>query len=333
VAARSYAAATGGGAEFDAYPDTRSQMYCPVEQQAAASDAAVAATKREVVKYGGSIATTFFSSSSGGRTSSLSASWGSPDQPYLMPVRDRYDGAHGLNPNHTWAPVRYSPASLADALGVSGSVGSVDQTIDAPSRRVLSVVVHRKGADTTLSAGDVFTRLHLRSTYFRILQVTLTAPDDIDAGDQFSLRGRLWPRPSGFTLEARKGSSSTWTRISGVTLDADGRFSLPRSPAQDTSYRLTRRGAFAVSVHVDVHPVLTLGQGGGFHGTIVPKLQGATVTLQHDTSGGWTDVEPATVAADGSYHFSTAVASGSWRVHFAHDADHSSGTSTTLVVP
>jgi hypothetical protein len=44
------------------------------------------------------------------------------------------------------------------------------------------------------------------------------------------------------------------------------------------------------------------------------------------------DVEGATVAADGSYRFSTAVASGSWRIHFTHDADHSSATSMTLVI-
>ncbi len=333
VAARSYAAATGGGSEFDAYPDTRSQMYCPVEQQAAASDAAVAATKREVVKYGGSVATTFFSSSSGGWTSSLSASWGSPNQPYLVPVRDRYDGANGMNPNHTWAPVRYGPSTLASALGVSGEVGSVDQTIDGPSRRVLSVVVHHGGSDSTLTASDVFSRLHLRSTYFRILQVSLNAPGDLDAGQQFSLHGRLWPRPSGFTLEVRKGSSTTWSRIAGVTLDSDGTFSLPRSPLEDVSYRLTRSNAFAVSVRVHVHPLLTLSRSHGFHGTMLPKVQGATVTLQRDTAGGWADSDTATVAGDGTYHFSTPVGSGSWRVHFDRDADHSAGASTTLVIP
>ncbi|HEY0386903.1 MAG TPA: SpoIID/LytB domain-containing protein [Gaiellales bacterium] len=333
VAARSYAAATAGGGEFDAYPDTRSQMYCPVEQQAAASDAAVAATKRQVVKYGGSVATTFFSSSSGGQTSSLSASWGSPDQPYLVPVRDRYDGANGLNPNHSWAPVGYRPSSLASALGLSGSVGSVDQTIDGPSHRVLSVVVHHGGGDSTLTASDVFSRLHLRSTYFRILQVSLHAPGDADAGRQFQLRGRLWPRPSAFTLEVRKGSDATWTRVTaGVSLDSDGTFTLARSPMEDAGYRLSRSGAFAVSVHVHVHPVLTLARRHGFHGTMLPKLQGATVTLQRDTPGGWVDADSATVAGDGSYHFSTPVTSGSWRVHFARDADHSAGTSTTLVV-
>lgn len=334
VAARSYAAATAGGGTFDAYPDTRSQMYCPIEQQAPASDAAVVATKRQIVEYGGHVATTFFSSSSGGWTSSLSASWGSPDQPYLVPVRDRYDAANGLNPNHTWAPVGYTTTSLAAGLGVSGTVTGVDQTIDGPSHRVTSVVVHHGGGDTTMTGSDVYSRLHLRSTYFRILQVTLVAPSDADAGQQFQLRGRLWPRPAAFTLEVSKGSSGTWTRItSPVTLDSDGRFSIPRSPMGDASYRLSRAGAFPVTVHVRVHPVLTLAGGSRFHGTMLPKLQGATVTLQKDTPGGWIAVEDATVAADGSYRFSTAVASGSWRVHFAHDADHSAANSTTLVVP
>src|SRR4051794_30768705 len=270
VAARSYAAATGGGPTFDAYPDTRSQMYCPIERQAAASDAAVAATKRQVVKYGGSVATTFFSSSSGGWTSSLSASWGSPDRPYLVPVRDRYDGAGGMNPNHTWSPVAYGSSGLASALGVSGSVSSVDQTIDGPSHRVLSVVVHHGGGDSTMTASDVFSRLHLRSTYFRILQVSLSAPGDSDAGHQFQLRGRLWPRPSAFTLELQKGSSGTWKRITGISLDSDGRFSVARSPMQDVAYRLTRPGAFPVTVHVHVHPVLTLSRRRHFHGTMLP---------------------------------------------------------------
>jgi stage II sporulation protein D len=332
VAARSYAAATAGGATYDAYPDTRSQMYCPIERQAAASNAAVTATKRQVVKYGGSVATTFFSSSSGGWTSSLSASWGSPDRPYLVPVRDRYDGAGGANPNHTWTPVAYSSSGLASALGVSGSVSSVDQTIDGPSHRVLSVVVHHGGGDSTMTASEVFSHLHLRSTYFRILQVSLSAPGDLDAGRQFQLRGRLWPRPSSFTLEVQKGASGAWTRVTGVSLDSDGRFSVARSPKQDVSYRLTRKGAFPVTQHVHVHPVLTLSGGRHFHGTMLPKLQGATVSLQRDTPGGWVAVEDATVAADGTFRFSTAVASGSWRVHFAHDADHSAGTSTTLVV-
>jgi stage II sporulation protein D len=334
VAARSYAAATGGGGSFDAYPDTRSQMYCPIERQAAASDAAVAATKRQIVKYGGHVATTYFSSSSGGRTSSLSASWGSSDQPYLVPVRDRYDGAGGLNPNHTWAPKLYTPSNLAAQLGVSGSVSSLDQTIDDPSRRVLSVLVHHGSAATPLTAGDVFSRLGLRSTYFRILQVTLAAPKNVNAGQPFQLHGRLWPKPSAFTLQQRVGAEGTWKPVRAtVALDSDGRFSISRSPSRDVSYRLVRKSAFAPVIHVHVHPLLTLASGGGFHGSMFPAVQGATVILQHDTSGGWVDVESATVAAGGGYQFAQAVAPGSWRARFRRDADHSGATSDTLVVP
>src|SRR5207248_1413283 len=109
-----------------AYPDTRSQEYCPVERQAAASDAAVKATARTKVLYGNHVATTFFSSSSGGRTSSISASWGGTDLPYLVPVRDRYDGAGGANPNHTWSPKLYTTTGLAAALGLGHAVGSLD---------------------------------------------------------------------------------------------------------------------------------------------------------------------------------------------------------------
>lgn len=335
VAARSYAAATRGGGSFDAYPDTRSQMYCPIERQAAASDAAVAATKREVVKYAGHVATTYFSSSSGGRTSSLSASWGSTDQPYLVPVQDRYDGAGGLNPNHTWSRRLYTPSGLARGLGLSGGVSSLDQTIDGPSLRVLSVIVHHGGGDSSLTGGDVYTRLGLRSTYFRFLQVTLAGPRNASAGQAFHLHGRLWPKPAGaFTLEVQVGSDTTWKAVTApVPLDAEGRFSIVRSPVENVSYRLVRKSAFSPVIHVHVHPLLTLKRRHGFHGTIFPAVAGATVTLQRQTPGGWVSVQSATAGSAGGYHFSQAVVPGSWQVRFHSDADHSGAVSQTLVVP
>ena len=119
VAARSYAVATRNpSGDFDAYADTRSQVYGPIEHESAASTAAVAATAHRVVWYRGTVATTFFSSSSGGRTSSEQAAWDTTvGQPYLVPVRDRYDSAGGANPNHTWPTQTYSPTGLARALG------------------------------------------------------------------------------------------------------------------------------------------------------------------------------------------------------------------------
>jgi SpoIID/LytB domain protein len=310
-------------------------MYCPVERQVAASNAAVAATKHQVVKYGGQVATTFFSSSSGGRTSSLSASWGSTDQPYLVPVRDRYDSAGGLNPNHTWTPRVFSRSGLGKALGIGGSVSSLDTTIDGPSQRVLSVLVHGSGGDHSLTAGDVFSRLGLRSTYFRILQVTLAAPKSSIAGDAYHLKGRLWPRPQGaFRLESKMGASGSWQQVMApVVLDSTGRFSILRRPVADASYRLVRKDASSPTVRVRVHAALTLSKKGGFHGTMLPRLAGATVTLERLTAGRWASAGTATVGVKGGYRFSTAVSSGSWRAHFRRDADHSSGASATLVVP
>jgi stage II sporulation protein D len=334
VAARSYARATRRGGSFDAYPDTRSQEYCPIEHQTAGSDAAVTATARQVVLYHGSVATTFFSSSSGGRTSSISASWGGTDQPYLVPVNDRYDGAGGLNPNHTWAPRLYTPSALTAALGMGHLVRSLDMTIDDPSRRVLSVVFHTRAGDTGMDASSVFSHLSLRSTYFRLLQETLVAPRRINAGDTFNLQGRLWPLPGKFTLEQKFGAEGAWTPVKAtVTLNSLGQFSLPRSPSQNVSYQIIRRGVFSPVISVHVHASLTLTSGGGFSGHITPTVAGEQVTLQRQVAGSWSDVETVAVDTQGNYSFSTGVTSGSWRARYAGDGNHAGGVSATVVVP
>jgi hypothetical protein len=218
---------------------------------------------------------------------------------------------------------------------VGGSVSSLNATIDGPSQRVLSVLVHGAGGDHSLTAGDVFSRLGLRSTYFRILQVTLAAPRSSTAGDSYRLKGRLWPRPQGvFRLESKMGASGSWQQVMArVTLDSTGRFSILRRPVADASYRLVRKGASSPTVHVRVHAGLTLAKKGGFHGTMLPRLAGATVSLQRLAGGRWASVSTATVGAKGGYRFSTAVSQGSWRAHFRRDSDHSSGASATLVVP
>jgi stage II sporulation protein D len=57
VAARSYALATKKiDTPFDAYADTRSQMYLGLSSESAASTAAVNATKRQVLFYNGTVA-------------------------------------------------------------------------------------------------------------------------------------------------------------------------------------------------------------------------------------------------------------------------------------
>ena len=60
-----------GGAGFNQYADTRSQVYRGYLGETPSTDAAVTATRGEVVTYGGKVATTFFFSTSGGHTENI----------------------------------------------------------------------------------------------------------------------------------------------------------------------------------------------------------------------------------------------------------------------
>jgi stage II sporulation protein D len=260
VSTRSYAYATrNASGEFDAYPDTRSQVYGPLEHEQASSTAAVQDTYHIVVWSGSTIATTFFSSSSGGRTSSEQASWGTSSGPaYLVPVSDPFDRAEGRNPYHTWIETPRTPTGLARLFGYHNAISSIDQTVDGPSQRELTLTLHNASGDHVWSGPSVQGRLGLRSNYFRVLQVTLQGPERaIHAGTRITVSGRVWPRPStAVSFQRRTGSSTVWTvGVSRLALDSQGRFVLHLTPRADKAYRLVlRNGAVSPVIHVTVVP-------------------------------------------------------------------------------
>src|SRR5207248_4232569 len=133
------------------------------------------------------------------------------------------DGAGGLNPNHTWAPRAFDPRTLASRLGTGGSVAWVEHHIDAPSRRVLSVTLHKpSGATIDRSASQVSSALSLRSTYFRLLGLTLTAPFSARPGQAFAVSGRVWPKPaSAVALQGRFDGGRWFVLVRRLKLDAD----------------------------------------------------------------------------------------------------------------
>jgi stage II sporulation protein D len=264
VAARSYAYATRNPSGlFDAYADTRSQVFGPSETLQATTSDAVVATTSSVVWYHGTIATTFFSSSSGGRTSSEQASWGSTaGQPYLISVGDPYDWAGGLNLNHTWAPRVFTTTGLATLFGFAGGVGGVEQTWDGPSQRELTLTLHTGAGDHVYTGWGAESRLGLRSNYFRIKQVTITpAATSVTAGVRFTFSGRVWPLPElPVGLHKQTGTSTTWTvAIPTVKLDSEGRFSYTFQLYQSHTYRLRlANGATSPTVRIAVHPARPL---------------------------------------------------------------------------
>ena len=336
VAARSYAFATRNPAgDFDAYADTRSQVYGPIEHEATASTAAVLDTAHQVVWYKKTVATTFFSSSSGGRTASEQAAWGTTfGEPYLKPVVDRYDGAGGANPNHTWAPQTYSPAALARGLGLSGVVGSIRATIDPASLRVLKMAVTSSAGTSTFTGGQIQGDLGLRSNYFRLLQRTLVAPPTAVAGAGFTITGRAWPVPSGgLSLERRGGAGTPWqVVVASLHVGASGNFTARVTPKANRYYRLVSAGAaISPAVLVKVQPALSLGVvTGHFRASMYPALPGEKLQLERHTAAGWAIGEAATVGRHGHAAFTTPPATGLWRVRYPGDAIHLRGHSAAF---
>ena len=121
-----------------------------------------------------------------------------PNQPYLVPVTDRYDGAGGLNPNHTWTTQavlavrpgarRWACPAASRSLDhdhrpglAAGAVGGAS----TPSERHARRWRRRPGRRSTLG---------LRSTCFRLLQVTLDrAGDRRSTGTPSRSPAQVWP--------------------------------------------------------------------------------------------------------------------------------------------
>lgn len=339
VAARSYAVATRHPTSlFDAYADTRSQVYGPIEHEASSSNAAVSATAHQVLWYNGAVAVGFFSSSSGGWTASEQAAWGSSSgEPYLVPVRDRYDGAQGLNPNHTWPTRVFTARGLARELGVKGKVRSVDLVIDGPSQRITHATFHTGFGNRAYTGPGAELALGLRSNYFRIVGVTLKGPEHTIAGTRFALTGRVWPKPHNrVSLLVHDGPGAPWaTAADKLSLANDGTFSLTIHPKQNRVYRLgLPGGAVSPRQTIAVGPALTLVRSGkSFRATIFPVLRGAILTLQRHTSGGWKPVSDAPVGAKGHARFAVSKTVGRWRVAFHGDAKHAASRSPILASP
>lgn len=165
VAARTYALATdAGGALFDQYPDTRSQVYRGVEAEQPSANAAVRATAGQVLRYRGRIAVTYFFSTSGGETEDVqNVFYGSQPQPYLTSVDDPYDD---ISPKHTWRIV-LTRDQLQARLGslVKGSYRRVKVVKRGASPRIVQADVIGTRGRTRVTGATLRARLGLDDTW------------------------------------------------------------------------------------------------------------------------------------------------------------------------
>ncbi len=165
VAARSYALTTDrGGAVFDQYPDTRSQVYRGVAGEHPRTNAAVAATAGEVLRYRGEIAVTYFFSTSGGRTENVeNVFYGARPTPYLTSVEDPFDGG---SPRHRWRRT-FTTGQMKARLGslVKGRYLGIEVTRTGVSPRIVWADVIGSRGRTAVRGTTLRARLGLNDTW------------------------------------------------------------------------------------------------------------------------------------------------------------------------
>jgi stage II sporulation protein D len=273
VVARSYALVTdAGGAIFDQYPDTRSQMYYGMSRETAGTNQAVQATAGQVVMYGDTVASTYYFSTSGGRTENIENSWpGNAPVPYLRSVDDPYDN---LSPRHRWRFV-WSRSKLDAKLGgfVKGKLRDVKVTKRGVSPRIVSATIVGSKGSTVVSGPQLRSHLGLFDTwaYFITIKSRQGEPSPQPSppirNDQMTGGGvtasASWLRrvfgPSGLVVSGsvspaakkitlQKQGRRGWKTIGYGTTDRRGRYAL--LVASTGTYRVLANGGVGPAVRV-----------------------------------------------------------------------------------
>jgi stage II sporulation protein D len=277
IVARSYALTTdAGGAIFDQYPDTRSQMYYGMSRETIGTNQAVQSTAGLVVMYGDSVASTYYFSTSGGRTENIENSWpGTAPVPYLQSVDDPYDN---LSPRHRWRFV-WSKSKLDAKLGsfVKGKLKSVKVTKRGVSPRIVDAQVIGTRGTVDVTGPQLRSRLGLYDTWAYFVTIksgqgdASTQPDQSSGDTQLTdgggvtasaagswlrrvagpmrrlvMSGSIAPRANTITLQQLVRSK--WRTVGFGTTDARGRYALRVDTAG--TYRILARGGVGPAVRV-----------------------------------------------------------------------------------
>jgi stage II sporulation protein D len=329
VAARSYALATRKNGAFDLYPDTRSQVYLGLDHERPSTNAAVDATAGKVVLYEGQVAKTFFFSTSGGRTASAEDVWGEA-VPYLVSVPDPYDS---ISPYHDWGPFTFTGAKLARALKLPGRVVDLQPELNASGRIKTLTVVSTKGS-IAVPGIDLRKRLGLRSTWFSVGVLSLSAPETpVVYGSRARLTG-IARGVSPAVLQQRDGAD--WQAVGEVKAAKDGAVTVVVKPPVTTQYRLASGKVAAAAVRVPVAPLVRFYQtrtSDQLRGYVRPLvLAGSAVLIQRQQGSGWATVVQTTLDADGNFLAKLQLTTGVYRARIGSGHGFVTGTSPVLQV-
>jgi stage II sporulation protein D len=259
VAARGYAiTTTKGGAGFDHYADTRSQVYGGVAAETPSTNQAVADTRGQVVTYDGEPVVTFFFSTSGGRTEDVeNTSLGSEPLPWLKSVEDPYDN---VSPKHRWGPIKLTRAQAAAKLAglVQGRFKGVQVIRRGRSPRVVAADIIGSRGHTRVDGATLRARFGLNDTwaYFTSIVTRTAPPAEPSPGDAAAAGPRARATVTGAVIPARRGAEvqiqvregSTWRTVASTIVGAGGRYRA--AVAGPGTYRAIFAGDAGPSVRV-----------------------------------------------------------------------------------
>jgi SpoIID/LytB domain protein len=329
VVARSYALATRKSGAFDLYPDTRSQVYLGIEHEKPSTNAAVDATAGKVVLYEGQVAKTFFFSTSGGRTASAEDVWGEA-VPYLVSVSDPYDT---ISPYHNWGPFAFTGAGLARKMKMKGRVVDLQAELNSSGRIKTLTFVGTKST-LTIPGADLRRRMGLRSTWFSVGVLSLSAPSTpVVYGSRGRLNGIARGLPNA-VLQQLNGT--TWQSVATIKPDKEGAVTALVKPPVTMRYRLTSGKVTAASVRVPVaslarfYPPRTPDQLRGYVRPL--SLSGAPVTIQRQEGSGWATVAQTAVEADGTFLAKLQLTTGVYRARVGSGRGFVAGWTPVLQV-
>jgi stage II sporulation protein D len=294
VAARSYTLATlHPNADFDLYPDQRSQMYGGVGAEHDWTNLAVGATAGQVLVWRDTIIPAFYFSTSGGKTSSVHDAWPRAHQvPYLVSVNDPYDY---LSPRHVWPTVVLPATRVARVLHLRGVTDMV--VVNNSSGRAQAVSVRTARGWKRFPGQLIRKKFTLGSTDFTVHVMRLDTPR-ATALYQTHVRIEGWVRGLGRARLEGLGDQG-WKTLRQIRLSRNGRFSALLPAVRSIQLRLAYNDVAGDAVSLRVAPrVLLDAEGTQLRVFVAPRLP---LQVQKLLRHRWRPVARATGTFAGSF--------------------------------
>jgi hypothetical protein len=221
---------------------------------------------------------------------------------------------------------------LGRRLGARGLLLDV-KADTAASGRVRTLTLIGTSGDRTVSGSAARAALRLRSTWFTIGMLNLTAPTaPVVFGSQIRLAG-LARGVGQVALESRPYGGQ-WKPLAQLT-SRSGQVAATLSPKVTTDYRLSSGQIRSGAVRLSVAPFVRIAVSSdrlSVTGLAKPLLPNAAVQVQKLAGSTWTTVARTTIGEDGTFIGDVELTPGTYRARVVAGKGFAIGLSKVLTV-